>query len=46
MPKYGLKRTIGSHFIFEIAAGAGAFVAENARWAGVIAVDLKLGYAF
>lgn len=46
VPKYGLKRTMGSHFIFEVAAGVGAYVVENARWAGVVAVDLKLGYAF
>lgn len=46
VPKYGLKRTIGRHFIFEIAAGLGAYVVENSDWDSVIAIDLKLGYAF
>jgi len=46
VPKYGLKRTIGRHFIFEIAAGIGAYVVESSDWETVIAFDLKLGYAF
>ncbi len=37
--KYGLKRTIGRHFIFEIAAGFGAYVVQNYDWEGVIAID-------
>lgn len=46
VPKYGLKRTIGSHFIFEIATGVGAYVLENEGWSGVFALDFKFGYAF
>jgi hypothetical protein len=46
VPKYGLKRTIGKHFIFEIAAGLGAYVVENSNLDSVFAMDLKLGYAF
>ena len=46
VPKYGLKRTMGRHFIFEIAAGFGAYVVQNYDWEGVFAIDIKLGYAF
>jgi hypothetical protein len=46
VPKYGLKRTIGRHFIFEFAAGLGAYVVESSDWDSVISLDLKLGYAF
>ena len=46
VPKYGLKRTIGRHFIFEVAAGVGTYIIESSNWEPVLAFDLKLGYAF
>ncbi len=46
VPKYGLKRTMGRHFIFEVAAGIGTYIIENSNWEPVLAFDLKLGYAF
>jgi hypothetical protein len=46
VPKYGLKRTIGQHFIFEVAAGVGTYIAMKKNWEAVLAIDLKFGYAF
>jgi hypothetical protein len=45
-PKYGLKRTIGRHFIFELAAGIGGGIIEDEGISALIVFDLKLGYAF
>lgn len=46
VPKYGLKRTMGEHFIFEVAAGVGTNIIGSSNWEAVLAMDLKLGYAF
>ncbi len=46
IPKWGLKRTIGNHFIFEFAAGIGAYTSEIETWKPILAVDLKFGYTF
>jgi hypothetical protein len=44
VPKWGMKRTIGKHLIFEFAVGAGGYV--NRYHQGVtIGLDLNLGYA-
>lgn len=46
IPKWGMKRTIGNHFIFEFAAGIGAQKSENNNWKAAPGLDLKLGYSF
>ena len=46
IPKWGMKRTIGNHFIFEFAAGVGAQKSENNNWKSTPGLDLKLGYSF
>lgn len=44
--KWGLKRALGNHFIFEFAAGVGAMYLENDGWDLALAIDLKFGYTF
>jgi hypothetical protein len=46
IPKWGLKRTIGNHFIFEFAAGIGAYTSEIEMWKPTLGLDLKFGYSF
>lgn len=46
IPKWGMKRTIGKHFIFEFAAGVGVQKSENKNWKAAPRLDLKLGYSF
>ena|ERR1035437_6532841 len=44
IPKWGLKRTICSHFIFEFATGIGAFISKTENWKPTFGMDLKFGY--
>lgn len=44
--KWGLKRAIGDHFIFEFAIGPAAINSKGYPWIWMPALDLKLGYAF
>ena len=46
IPKWGLKRTIGNHFVFEFAAGIGAYTSEIETWKPTLGLDLKFGYSF
>lgn len=46
IPKWGLKRTIGNHFIFEFATGIGAYTSEIETWKPTLGLDLKFGYSF
>ena len=46
IPKWGIKRTIGNHFIFEFATGIGAQKSQNNNWKASPGLDLKLGYLF
>ena len=46
IPKWGMKRTIGKHFIFEFAVGIGVQKSENNNWKAAPGLDLKLGYSF
>ena len=46
IPKWGLKRTIGNHFIFEFATGLGAYTSEIETWKPTLGLDLKFGYSF
>lgn len=46
IPKWGLKRTIGNHFIFEFAVGIGAYTSEIEYWEPTFGLDLKIGYSF
>lgn len=46
IPKWGTKRTVGTHFIFEFAAGVGVRKSENYNWKATPGLDLKLGYSF
>ena len=46
IPKWGMKRTIGQHFIFEFAAGIGAQKSEYTNWKAEPGLDLKFGYSF
>jgi len=46
IPKWGLKRTIGEHFIFETAIGLGYEFNTIAKDRARMGFDLNLGYAF
>lgn len=46
IPKWGIKRTIGNHFIFEFATGIGAYTSEIETWKPTLRIDLKFGYCF
>jgi len=46
IPKWGLKRTIGNHFVFEFAAGFGALTSEIDTWKPTFGLDLKFGFSF
>ncbi|MBN2814879.1 MAG: hypothetical protein JXQ80_12430 [Bacteroidales bacterium] len=46
LSKWGLKRAMGNHFIFEFAAGPGAMYSETDGWSFALAIDLKFGYTF
>ncbi len=46
IPEWGLKRTIGKHFVFEFATGIGAYTSEVDEWQPTFGLDLKLGYSF
>ncbi len=46
IPKWGLRRTIGNHFIFEFAAGIGAAVSKFEKMHVTLDEDLKFGYTF
>jgi len=46
IPKWGLKRAIGNHFIFEFATGIGAYTSEIETWKPTLGLDLKFGYSF
>ncbi len=46
IPKWGLKRTIGNHFVFEFATGIGAYTSEIETWKPTLGLDLKFGYSF
>lgn len=46
LSKWGLKRALGNHFIFEFAAGAGTMYSVTDGWNLALAIDLKFGYTF
>lgn len=46
IPKWGIKRTIGNHFIFEFATGLGAYTSGGNQWRVTPGLDLKFGYSF
>jgi hypothetical protein len=46
IPKWGMKRSVGRHFVFELAAGIGVQKSENYNWEATPGLDLKLGYSF
>lgn len=46
IPRWGLKRTVGNHFVFEFAAGIGAYTSEIETWKPTLGLDLKFGYSF
>lgn len=46
IPKWGLRRGIGKHFIYEFATGIGVYHSEVEDWQPIWGIDLKLGFAF
>ena len=45
IPKWGLRRRLGNHFIFETAIGLGLYVDQNEA-APIFGLDVKFGYIF
>ncbi|WP_017732823.1 hypothetical protein [Nafulsella turpanensis] len=45
IPKWGNRRRLGNHFIFETAIGVGAYIDQDVAF-GLPGLDLKFGYIF
>jgi hypothetical protein len=46
VPKWGMRRVMGKHFLFEFATGVGAYKTDIDTWKSTLGVDLKLGVVF
>lgn len=46
IPKWGLRRSLGYHFFYEGAAGAGVYLSSTEKFKALIGPDLRFGYAF
>lgn len=46
VPKWGLRRVMGNHFMFEFATGVGAYKTDIDSWKSTLGIDLKMGFMF